>query len=214
MKQLRLNGRIRRCASSLLATKDFFGKDIKVPTIKDHVSTICHKILILHSIKTNNMRIRNFQKTDFQGCIDIFSSNCPKYFDEKELNFFNKYLEARSQHVIFNPIQSEADYYFVAEEKNKIFGCGGFYKIKDANQVQFAWGMILNSFHNKGLGTLLTNYRLENIKTLYPEAKITLGTSQFTYPFFEKKGFQITNFYPDGYGEGLDRYDMEYINSL
>jgi [ribosomal protein S18]-alanine N-acetyltransferase len=38
--------------------------------------------------------------------------------------------------------------------------------------------------------------------------EIHLDTSQHTYRFFEKSGFSVKKISKNGYGEGLDKYDM------
>ena len=42
----------------------------------------------------------------------------------------------------------------------------------------------------------------------YPEIEIHLDTSQHTHRFFEKFGFITEQITTNGYGEGLDKYDM------
>ena len=42
----------------------------------------------------------------------------------------------------------------------------------------------------------------------YLDIQIHLDTSQHTYRFFEKFGFSVNQISKNGYGEGLDKYDM------
>jgi len=97
---------------------------------------------------------------------------------------------------------------FGKRENGKI-GCGGFYLVRDENKAQLAWGMIHSRFHKQGYGTALYKYRQEQIEKINPNATISLGTSQHTFPFFEKMGFKVTNIVEQGYGEHLDKYDMQ-----
>ena len=56
--------------------------------------------------------------------------------------------------------------------------------------------------------SFLLKYRLNHIKNNYPDTEIHLDTSQHTYRFFEKFGFNVKQISKNGYGVGLDRYDM------
>jgi len=68
--------------------------------------------------------------------------------------------------------------------------------------------MIHANFHKQGYGTMLYNFRIEAIKKDWPNHTISLGTSQHTYPFYEKMGVKVIASIKAGYGPELDRYDM------
>ena len=63
-------------------------------------------------------------------------------------------------------------------------------------------------YHNQGYGSELLKYRIEHIKNNFSGVDIYLDTSQKTYKFFEKFGFIVKQISKNGYGEGLDKYDM------
>ena len=71
-----------------------------------------------------------------------------------------------------------------------------------------SWGLVHRKHHNKGDGTYLIKYRLNQIKKYYSDIKICLYTSQYTHQFFKKFGFKINKISKNSYGEGLDKYDM------
>ncbi len=156
--------------------------------------------------------IRDYKKEDKSHFLEIFKSNCPLYFTREEFAPFDAYLENLGNAPIY--ANSEKDLYYVIEHEGMVVGCGGFYKIKDENTVRFAWGMIHNDCHNMSFGTALHKYRIDRINELYPGSLITLGTSQHTFGFFEKMGFKVTGITRDGYGEGMDDHEMEYISGL
>lgn len=159
------------------------------------------------------MTIREYQLKDKQKCIEVFNSNCPKFFDKSELELFNKWLDHQ---VSENPIyQSPAyfnsekdDYYVVVLPQAGVIGCGGYYILKDQKEARLAWGMIHSSYHKRGYGTALYKHRKEIINKHWPDHVITLGTSQHTYPFYEKMGMNVTASIKAGYGPELDRFDM------
>lgn len=103
----------------------------------------------------------------------------------------------------------ETEAYYVADiPEFGVVGCGGFYLDKDSKEARLAWGMIHVKFHRQGLGAALYHYRKEVIHHRWPNHALTLGTSQYTYPFYEKMGLRVTCIIPQGYGKELDRYDM------
>lgn len=155
------------------------------------------------------MIIRNYTAADKNACIEVFKSNCPKFFDEAELPPFIGCLERQGSGKTALEI-SEKDFYYVIElHGHGIIGCGGFYVLKDVKEARLAWGMIHADFHKKKFGTALYNYRFDRIKYFFPQHRLTLGTSQHTYAFYERMGMKVVANIPQGYGEQLDRYDME-----
>lgn len=140
--------------------------------------------------------IRSFRPTDMQMCLALFASNTPHYFDPSEGADFEHYLTGKPDH------------YFVAEEDDRIVGCGGYYIDQDKKVAGMTWGMVLNSEQGRGIGKRLLTVRLRQIVHDHPDVAILLDTSQHTYRFYERFGFVVTSITPDGFGPGLDRYDM------
>jgi len=69
--------------------------------------------------------------------------------------------------------------------------------------------MVDNMNHKKGFGKKLLLFRIQQTKELYPEVKIALGTTQHTFSFFEKYGFNTVAYEKDHWAKGLDLYQME-----
>lgn len=160
------------------------------------------------------MNIRDYKIEDKNSCIELFKSNCPTFFDNSELQMFDKWLDhqADKNSIYKSPSysNSEKDAYYVIEILEfGIVGCGGFYILKEQNEARLAWGMIHAKFHRQGFGTALYNHRSDVIKRDWPNHLLTLGTSQHTYSFYEKMGLSVTATVKSGYGEDLDRYDMQ-----
>lgn len=159
------------------------------------------------------MIIREYTGKDKERCIEIFQSNCPKFFDKDELPLFINWLEHHvnksAEYKSPTYTNSEKDEYYVVELPNiGIVGCGGFYVVKELSEARLAWGMIHSNFHKQGYGTALYKFREEAIKKDWANHTITLGTSQHTYSFYEKLGMKVTASIKAGYGPDLDRYDM------
>ncbi len=131
----------------------------------------------------------------------------PLYFAEEELVLFATFLE---RDVI------ERGPYSVIFKEDKIVGCGGIAlkapdKYANEPHVIMAWGMVDNKHHKEGFGKELLKHRIQQAKEIYPGIKIALGTSQYTFEFFEKYGFKTVFYEKDHWAKGLDLYQMELI---
>jgi len=118
----------------------------------------------------------------------------------------DNWVGAQNKGVIAYP-PSVADYFFVLET-DKVIGCAGFYVLETEKRVHFTWGMVDADFHNKGYGKLLFQYRVNKVNELYTGYRITLGTSQYTFKYFEKLGMKVESITPNGYGNNFDKYLM------
>ena len=142
------------------------------------------------------MRIVPYDSKYFENCIKIIQSNTPKYIDYSEHSDYEDYLSRDDK------------LYFVLFKKSDIVACGGYGVNKSGTKVGLSWGLVHRQYHDKGYGSELLKYRLNHIKDNYPDIEIFLDTSQHTYRFFEKFGFIVKQISKNGYGEGLDKYDM------
>tara|TARA_B100000085_G_scaffold83653_1_gene75472 strand:+ start:293 stop:766 length:474 start_codon:yes stop_codon:yes gene_type:complete len=142
------------------------------------------------------MRIKPYKQKYFDNCVDIIESNTPKYILPIEHLAFKNYLLKKNKT------------YFVLFNGFNLVACGG-YGINDSQtKAGLSWGLVHRKHHSQGIGSYLLRFRIENIKKKYPSVNIHLDTSQHTYKFFERFGFKVRKISKDGYGEGLDMYDM------
>ena len=156
---------------------------------------------------TEKTTIRPYVEKDEIDCLLAFKSNVPQYFTEGEVLDFQAFLK--------NDIQPTSKaytggicQYFVILFQQKIVGCGGFSDRYNNQNITLTWGLIHKDFHKMGLGKALLLYRLNEIKRIFPGLPVSIDTTQFSYPFFEKFGFNTTKITLDYYTKGLDRYDM------
>ena len=159
------------------------------------------------------MIIRPYRSNDKLECMNIFDSNCPKYFHHSERELFEHWLNHQGDNSITysSPAYKNTsfDAYFVAiNEQQEIVGCAGFYISADTPEARMAWGMVHLNHHRTGIGTALLQHRIKHIAQQWPELDITLGTSQHTCPYYEKMGFHLLQVFENGYGEGLHQHEM------
>lgn len=128
----------------------------------------------------------------------LFYKNCPTYFAEEELQDFTHYL------------QEETEDYYVIKVYETIVGCGGINYEKGDKIGIISWDMIDPSYHAKGLGSKLLQYRLNRLQNNPAIESIIVRTSQLTYLFYEKNGFQTVRTEKDYWAQGFDLYLMKF----
>ena len=143
------------------------------------------------------MTIRDYTPNDKSACMMIFDSNSPKYFTEQERGEYAEFLDTMT------------DPYLVVEAgAGQVIACGGYVVQPKQGAGGLSWGMVSRDYHKKGIGRWLLLSRLERLCQDETVFRILLDTSQYTYGFFKKLGFETTKVTKDGYEPGLDTYDM------
>lgn len=140
--------------------------------------------------------IRKYTPKDKPSLIEIFRQNTPTYFDISEEVDYSNYLE------------KELEDFFVFEINNTIVGAGGInYSPKEQSAI-ISWDLIAPSYHGKGIGTQLTQFRIKHIHTKPNVNSIIVRTSQLAYPFYKKMGFKLKTIKKDYWAKGYDLYYM------
>jgi len=142
--------------------------------------------------------IRRYQSSDMQACLHIFDGNTPRFFSLVEREDFKNFL-------VNDAVGWD---YLVIEDNGRIVACGGHNSDKDAKSANFCWGMVANDLHSTGLGKMLTIARLKTASAHRGVTSVRLDTSQHTQGFYARFGFVTERIIPDGYGPGLDRWEM------
>ena len=148
------------------------------------------------------MKVRAYQASDKTICRSMFVSNMPRFFAPHELPDFEQWLDRR----VFPALAH--DQYFVMEDKGEVVGCGGYYFDPQRNMVRFTWGFINNALHRRGYGRFFMHYRMQHAANAFPDATLAMDTTQHSWPFFQKMGFECLSVLKDGYCAGMDRYEL------
>lgn len=143
------------------------------------------------------MDIYKYTSSEFESCIDLFTSNADKFFDKSELEQYEEFLNCEAL---------DGDYFIVKHDTFTV-GAGGFFSHENAFWLD--WGIIHRSSHRQGIGTKLLKYRISKIYQENKNPIIKLCTSQHTEGFYKKYGFEVLNFTKDGYGINLHKYVLE-----
>lgn len=144
------------------------------------------------------MKILKYTSAFKAQCLEIFKSNMPKFFAVEEEKLFIDFLD----HDI-------EDNYYVVEKDGAIVACGGVFLDEDSDEAGLSWGMVHSGQHKTGIGKLLTEYRIELLKEVYPDKVYKVDTSQHTAGFYLKRGFKTVEVIPDGFAKGIDKYVMK-----
>jgi len=142
---------------------------------------------------------RPFQSADRPACLSIFDSNVPFFFSPDERVEFNDHLET---------LDTITRLYVVLVRGDAVVACGGLTMDFTRQRASLSWGMVDRATHRQGIGRMLTQARLTLARSISGLVEIELSTSQHTHGFYEGFGFVRSTVTPDGFGPGLDRWDM------
>lgn len=143
--------------------------------------------------------IRSYLPCDKPQLLALINLNIPYFFDPSEAADFTGYLE--------NQIET----YFVVEKEKKIVGCGGINYFLEEASARISWDIVHPDYQEKGIGRLLTLHRINEIKKNPAIKNIIVRTTQLTYPFYEKMGFNLEKMEKDFWAKGFDLYQMKML---
>jgi len=141
--------------------------------------------------------IRAYTGEDLEKLIQLLRLNTPLYFHPAEEQNFIYYLENHAQN------------YFVVELDNIVIGCSGINYLDDGKIARISWDIMHPHAQGKGFGRILTQYRIDQIKSNPTVERIMVRTTQLVYPFYQKSGFALIKTEKDFWTEGFDLYQME-----
>ena len=120
--------------------------------------------------------IRTFTLSDRENIIGIFNSNCPKYFDKKDLqdliDFLDNYADDNFKVILHN---------------NEVIGCGGHY----VKQKEKVFGIAIDiSKETTNYSTLFFDIR----KSIYKEVSLGFRYQWGLNSMFEKIDSKVSHF--------------------
>jgi ribosomal protein S18 acetylase RimI-like enzyme len=141
--------------------------------------------------------IRAYTSEDKEKLVALLRLNTPQYFHREEEEDFIYYLEQHAQN------------YFVVEDTNTIIGSGGINYLADNREARISWDIVHPDYQGKGIGRLLTQFRMDLIKTNPEVDVIVVRTTQLVYKFYERMGFILERTEKDFWAKGFDLYQMK-----
>ena len=147
---------------------------------------------------TNQVTIRSYNSKDKKELIELLRLNTPAFFATDEENDFIEYIDTKIQE------------YFILELENRIIGCGGINYRENNTIGVLSWDMIHPDFQYKGHGKLLVKHRIDRLINKNSIKNISVRTSQHTYKFYEKSGFELIKTIKNYWSIGYDLFEMRY----
>ena len=132
-----------------------------------------------------DMDVRPYLSSDRDGCLAVFDSNSPDFFQSEERREFGEFLDG--------PNGS----YFVMEHEGAIVGCGGYFITEERALARLVWGMVRRDLQRQGLGRFLLLFRLREITKAGGVERVRLDTPQRSAAFFERQGLKPVAGGPD-----------------
>ncbi|MFD0860657.1 GNAT family N-acetyltransferase [Sungkyunkwania multivorans] len=145
--------------------------------------------------------IRNYTKNDKEKVVELLRANTPAFFDPSEEEDYINYLE------------TEVEDYFVYEENSNILGAGGINYFPEERTARISWDVVAPNVQGKGIGKQLVEHRIAQIRKNKGIDSIVVRTSQLTYKFYEKFGFELEKVEKDFWAKDLDLYLMSMKTS-
>ena len=143
--------------------------------------------------------VRPYEPRDRAGCLALFDSNTPVFFDVSERDGFVGWLDG---------LAGLGAPYQVIERDGRIVACGGHAVEPDGVTASLCWGMVDRSLHGTGLGRQLTGARIAAARAATGVTAMRLDTSQHTEGFYRRFGFVVQAVTKDGFAPGIDKYEM------
>lgn len=141
--------------------------------------------------------IRPYLQSDKETVLTLLTQNTPTFFAISEFADLENYLD------------NEIDSYYIFEENGQILGAGGINYFHAENKGRLSWDMVSPIAQGKGIGKLLTEYRIAQIKEHQNIHYIEVRTSQHVYLFYKKMNFQLKHFIKNYWAVNFDLYLME-----
>ena len=141
------------------------------------------------------LRLRPYTGAERERCMAIFQSNLPPYFFQNEEKAFADFLMRPTAPIMWQSAVVRLLAAVAIDRHRKANGGHGL-------------GMVRRDRQKDGVGTFLLLNRLQGIAIQLTNCTVHLDTSQHTFTFFQKFGFEVQKISENYYGEGLHRYDM------
>ena len=143
------------------------------------------------------MIIRKYQPTDKQSVLELLRLNTPHFFSPNEEKDLILYLDHHAGNS------------YVVEMDDIIVGIGGFNLTDDGATARLSWDIFHPQTRRMGLGTTLTNFRIQRIMEIPGVMTLSVRTSQFAYKFYERFGMEIREIVKDYWDVGFDLYRLD-----
>jgi ribosomal protein S18 acetylase RimI-like enzyme len=129
----------------------------------------------------------------------VFETNVPQFFLPYEAEAFAEYLD------------EQQGAFYVVSEADRVVACGGYEIDTDEGEGWLCWLMVDRPCHRQGLGRALALVSLCALAQGGQVPLVRVDTHQHSRGFFERQGFVVEEEIVDGYGPGLNCYELSML---
>ena len=141
---------------------------------------------------------RRFASADRGACLHLFDANCPQFFAPNE----------RADYELF--MTDASGDYQVCLLDGRIVGAYGVLA-EGPTGLALRWIVISPECKGRGLGSAIMQRVIGAVRATGPSARLYIGASHLSAPFFARFGATEVTRTPDGWGPGMHRVDMMLV---
>jgi GNAT superfamily N-acetyltransferase len=139
---------------------------------------------------------RSYTAGDRAACLRLFDTNCPTYFAPNE----------RADYEAF--MTDVAGEYQVCLHEGHVVGAYGVIA-EGRTGLALRWIVIAPEHQGRGIGSAVMQRVIAAVRVAGPSARLHIGASHLSAPFFARFGARELARIPHGWGPGMHRVDME-----
>lgn len=141
---------------------------------------------------------RRFTAGDRPACLHLFDANCPRFFAPNERSDYETFLDEKGGG------------YEVCLLEGRVVG--GFGVLPEGpTGLALRWILLSPELQGHGIGSAIMRRVFDQVKAHGPDARLHIGASHLSAPFFARFGARELARYPDGWGPEMHRVDMELV---
>lgn len=141
---------------------------------------------------------RRYASADRDTCLRLFDAMCPKYFAPNERADYEAFMT-----------DADGDYQVCLVE-GQVTGAYGVLA-EGPTGLALRWILIAPEHHGHGLGSAIMHRVVAAVRARGPSARLYIGASHLSAPFFARFGARELLTTPNGWGPGMHRVDMELV---
>lgn len=147
---------------------------------------------------SGELTFRAYTEADREACLEVCRSVVPTYVSPAEVADFERFLDTFERYG--------CRYGVVCRGQGPVIAVGGLGF--EGSVATLCWGLVHAAHHKTGVGRWMLETRLGWAREAPEVTRVELATSQHTFGFFARSGFEVVGIEKDAFGPGLDRYDM------
>jgi GNAT superfamily N-acetyltransferase len=147
-------------------------------------------------IATERLTVRDYTAKDRSACLALFDGNAPAFFATGERVDYAQFLQGLP-----------CPYLVIYSPNAGVVAAGGYYVTDEPELGGLAWGLVARDWQRRGVGRELLQLRLSRLRATSARM-VRVRTSQASRGFFERAGFRVVRFVPNGSAPNSDLIEL------